>query len=195
MATVCNTLRRLRDFLRLEQRQRGLLVGRSRHTIESIEQGRLKLSPKLALEISQACGIDSGWLLSNDPSLPMVNRVATLYPTRFRARPGRGFEAAPVLPAHPGDEGRRRIRSTLSVAQGGSEKERRSAVHKTARALRPVRDRALSRAQGRSLFRAPERKRPLERFSFSTWRHGAIQARAQAVCGSNRRAHRLGEND
>ena len=82
MGRVRHNLRRLRDFLGLEQRELAVLVKRTRHTIEAIEQNRLRLSPQLAFQISRACGIDAGWLLSGDSDLPMVNRRANVYGRR-----------------------------------------------------------------------------------------------------------------
>jgi transcriptional regulator with XRE-family HTH domain len=55
-------LKRLRSFLGKTQREMAAIAGCSRHTIESIEFGRLKLSPKLALKISRACAVDFDWL-------------------------------------------------------------------------------------------------------------------------------------
>ena len=82
MATVHHSLRQLRAVLGIHQRQLAVLVDRSRHTIESLEIGRLKLSPQLAIEISRACGVDVSWLLANDPRLPMVNRAGVPYTRR-----------------------------------------------------------------------------------------------------------------
>jgi transcriptional regulator with XRE-family HTH domain len=74
-----NSLRHLRTFLGKEQREMAVIAGCSRHTVESIEQGRLKLSPRLATEIAEATAIDSSWLLANDQSLPMVTRAGAAY--------------------------------------------------------------------------------------------------------------------
>ena len=74
-----NSLRHLRTFLGKEQREMAVIAGCSRHTVESIEQGRLKLSPRLATEIAEATAIDSTWLLANDQSLPMVTRAGAAY--------------------------------------------------------------------------------------------------------------------
>ena len=82
MATVHHSLRQLRAVLGIHQQQLAVLVNRSRHTIESLEIGRLKLSPQLAVEISRACGVDAQWLLANDPRLPMVNRAGVPYTRR-----------------------------------------------------------------------------------------------------------------
>ena len=76
---VFSSVRHLRRIINKDQREFALLIGCSRHTIESIEQGRLKLSPRLAVTISHATGIDPGWLLANEGSLPMVNRSEQPY--------------------------------------------------------------------------------------------------------------------
>jgi transcriptional regulator with XRE-family HTH domain len=73
------TLKTLRVFLNKNQREMAVLVNRTRHLIESIEQRRAKLSAKLALEISRATGIDFYWLVDDDLSVPMVNRVGAPY--------------------------------------------------------------------------------------------------------------------
>jgi transcriptional regulator with XRE-family HTH domain len=79
MGTVRHNLRRLRDFLGLEQRQMAILARRSLDTIEALEQNRLRLSPKLAVELSKRFGVDAGWLLSDDLNLPMTNRSGGAY--------------------------------------------------------------------------------------------------------------------
>jgi transcriptional regulator with XRE-family HTH domain len=79
MKAVAHTLRQLREALGKDQRQMASLAGCTRHTIESVEQHRLKLSPRLAYKISEATGVDYAWLLANDSSLPMVNRVGEPY--------------------------------------------------------------------------------------------------------------------
>jgi hypothetical protein len=56
-----------------------LIAGCSRHTVESVEQGRLRLSARLATKISEATGIDYNWLLAGDPTLPMVARDGAPY--------------------------------------------------------------------------------------------------------------------
>jgi DNA-binding XRE family transcriptional regulator len=69
----CNGLRTLRTFLSLEQREMALLAQCSRHTIEAVEQGKLKLSPRLAAQVAKTCGVNLSWLLAGDANLPMTN--------------------------------------------------------------------------------------------------------------------------
>jgi transcriptional regulator with XRE-family HTH domain len=88
-----NSLRHLRTFLGKQQREMAVIAGCSRHTVESIEQGRLKLSPRLANEIAQVTGIDSSWLLANDETLPMVTRAGAAYSVK-------AFELAQPLPLY-----------------------------------------------------------------------------------------------
>ena len=88
-----NSLRHLRTFLGKQQREMAVIAGCSRHTVESIEQGRLKLSPRLATKIAQATAIDSSWLLANDQSLPMVTRAGAVYSVK-------AFELAQPLPLY-----------------------------------------------------------------------------------------------
>ena len=67
------SVRHLRLFLKKGQKEFCDLGGCTRHTIESIEQDRLKLSTSLGYKISQATGVDFGWLMANDENLPMIN--------------------------------------------------------------------------------------------------------------------------
>jgi DNA-binding XRE family transcriptional regulator len=64
----------LRTTLGLTQRAMAGVVGCSVHTVEALEQKRLKLSPKLALKTARACNVDAEWLMANDETLPLVNR-------------------------------------------------------------------------------------------------------------------------
>ena len=50
-----------------------LLARCSRHTIEAVEQGKLKLSPRLAAQVAKTCGVNLSWLLAGDANLPMTN--------------------------------------------------------------------------------------------------------------------------
>ena len=77
--TVFNSLRHLRQFIGLGQKEIADRAGCSRHAIESIEQGRLRLSTSLGFKISQATGCDFGWLMSNDESLLMINHEGQPY--------------------------------------------------------------------------------------------------------------------
>ena len=71
--TTFPNLRRLRRFLDLSQQEFALLAECTRHTIESVEQGRLHLSNDLGFRISRVTGIDLAWLMADDENLPMVN--------------------------------------------------------------------------------------------------------------------------
>ena len=63
------------------------LVGCTRHTVESLEMGRLKLSTGLGFKFAQATGVDYGWLMANDESLPMINNEGLEYTQeRFSSR-------------------------------------------------------------------------------------------------------------
>jgi hypothetical protein len=48
------------------------LAGCSLHLVQSIEIGRMKLSAKVANEISRRTGVSEAWLMENDPKAPMV---------------------------------------------------------------------------------------------------------------------------
>jgi DNA-binding XRE family transcriptional regulator len=73
------TVQQLRRFLDLGQKELADLAGCSRHTIESVEQGRLKLSTQLASKIAVACGVDLVWLTANNPNSPMINHEGQPY--------------------------------------------------------------------------------------------------------------------
>jgi hypothetical protein len=63
----------------MSQKEMSVLGDCSRHAIESVEYGRLKLSTRLGFKISQACGVDLGWLMANDENLPMINHEGQPY--------------------------------------------------------------------------------------------------------------------
>lgn len=78
-APVPSTLTRLRQTIGLSQSALAALVGKSVHTIQSIEQGKLLMSKELALKVSHETGIDVDWLLSGEPGstpLPLVKLIA-----------------------------------------------------------------------------------------------------------------------
>ena len=77
--TVFNSLRHLRIALGRTQKDMCSLVGCTRHTVESLEMGRLKLSTGLGFKFAQATGVDYGWLMANDESLPMINNEGLEY--------------------------------------------------------------------------------------------------------------------
>ena len=70
--TASAKLRQLRATIGKSQREFAGIVGVTRHTIESAEIGRLKISPLLAMRIQRACGVDADWLLGDDGE-PMRN--------------------------------------------------------------------------------------------------------------------------
>ncbi len=49
------------------------VIGRSTHTVNSLESGRLDLSPELAATISRKTGVFFGWLLDETKHGPPVN--------------------------------------------------------------------------------------------------------------------------
>jgi len=65
----------LRKNLALRQNELAKMVGCSVNTITSIEVGRLKLSESLAKRIAVVTDCDEQWLLANDVSVPMPERV------------------------------------------------------------------------------------------------------------------------
>jgi transcriptional regulator with XRE-family HTH domain len=77
--TVFNSLRYLRLTLRKTQKEMSSLVGCTRHAIESLEVGRLKLSTSMGFKFAQATGVDYGWLMENDEKLPMISNEGLPY--------------------------------------------------------------------------------------------------------------------
>jgi len=61
----------LRKALRLKQSDLAALVGCSAATIQSIEMLRLKISKRLAAQISAATGVNVDWILNNNVDVPM----------------------------------------------------------------------------------------------------------------------------
>jgi hypothetical protein len=47
--------------------------------IQSAEIGRERLSPRIASEFSRTSGVDSTWLMSDDPTAPMIGHDGRLY--------------------------------------------------------------------------------------------------------------------
>ena len=60
----------LRTTIGLTQKEMGNLVARAARTIQAVELGKLPLSQDLAMLIARATGIDAGWLLGNDATVP-----------------------------------------------------------------------------------------------------------------------------
>ena len=58
----------------LTQKELAAYAGTSTWTIQAIELEKLQLSQSLAFRISQATGVDYGWLTKNDLSRPPVNQ-------------------------------------------------------------------------------------------------------------------------
>jgi transcriptional regulator with XRE-family HTH domain len=58
----------------LTQKELAAYAGTSTWTIQAVELGKLKLSERLALRISEATGVDYAWLMQNDLSRPPVNQ-------------------------------------------------------------------------------------------------------------------------
>lgn len=68
-----------REITGLKQFAFADIVGCSLSTIQSVEVGRLKLSKGLASRIEVKTGINSGWLLENDPTKPPIDLVGEPY--------------------------------------------------------------------------------------------------------------------
>jgi transcriptional regulator with XRE-family HTH domain len=68
-----NTVAHLRKILQRTQEDFAVLAGVSRNAVASLESGRLKLSARLANKISEQTNVNPHWLLTADPSAPMVN--------------------------------------------------------------------------------------------------------------------------
>jgi DNA-binding XRE family transcriptional regulator len=80
--TIPAKLRQLRSVLSKTQKEFSAIIGVSKDTIESLEQGRLKLSPKLALRISRMCGVDHAWLNDDANDKEMINEYGEPYTLR-----------------------------------------------------------------------------------------------------------------
>jgi transcriptional regulator with XRE-family HTH domain len=74
-----SNLRQLRKFLTLTQKEMGDVGSCSRHTVQSIEIGRVVLSARIAAKISESTNIDPSWLTSDDPGAPMTNVAGEAY--------------------------------------------------------------------------------------------------------------------
>jgi transcriptional regulator with XRE-family HTH domain len=68
----------LRQVLGISAAEFARLVGRSFHTINSVESGRLSLSEELATRISHETNAELGWLLDAAQTGPPVNRSGEL---------------------------------------------------------------------------------------------------------------------
>ena len=74
-----SNLKRLRKFLTLTQKEMAELGGCSRHTVQSIEIGRVVLSARIAAKISATTGCDLSWLMGGDSRAPMINVASEPY--------------------------------------------------------------------------------------------------------------------
>lgn len=79
----------------LTQKEMGDHGGCSRHTIQSCEIGRVVLSPRIATKISLTTGIDSTWLMNNNPSAPMINASGEPYRYEVDFQPRQRNRKAP----------------------------------------------------------------------------------------------------
>jgi DNA-binding XRE family transcriptional regulator len=64
---------------RMTQKELAALAGCAESTIQSIEVGKLKLSPALAFKISRATGVNYSWLLADDVTRPIINHLGAPY--------------------------------------------------------------------------------------------------------------------
>jgi transcriptional regulator with XRE-family HTH domain len=72
--TLRHSLALLRQQLgKMTQKELAELAGCKRTSIQAIELGKLKLSPKLTHRISRATGANYSWLLEGNPSKPPIN--------------------------------------------------------------------------------------------------------------------------
>ena len=71
--TLAAKLGHLRSHLGKTQKEFSAIIACSKDTIESLEQGRLKLSPSLAMRIQRACGVDRAWLTDDGAPDEMRN--------------------------------------------------------------------------------------------------------------------------
>jgi len=62
MAALDSRMKELRAFLGLTQKQMSSVLSCSVHSLLSIELGRMKLSPRMALKVVRATGISRDWL-------------------------------------------------------------------------------------------------------------------------------------
>ena len=64
----------LRSIIGISAEKFAELIGRSIHTVKSLESGRLGLSEELAIKISVETGVSANWLLAGDPQAqPLID--------------------------------------------------------------------------------------------------------------------------
>jgi transcriptional regulator with XRE-family HTH domain len=73
------TLAVLRGIIGITAEQMGKRLGCSKHTINSIEIGRIKLGEERAQKLSQSTGVSLSWLLANNPAVPPVTSHGVAY--------------------------------------------------------------------------------------------------------------------
>src|SRR5262245_36752431 len=70
----------LRSTIGISAKKLADLIGRSIHTVKSLESGRLALSEDLAMKISHETGVDTRWLLGGNPQTrPFPDVIAQEY--------------------------------------------------------------------------------------------------------------------
>ena len=72
-AKAAHVLAKFREELGLHQNELAKRVGLHRRTIQDIERGKLHLSRRSALRISEKTGVSVDWLQANDPKREIIN--------------------------------------------------------------------------------------------------------------------------
>jgi transcriptional regulator with XRE-family HTH domain len=97
-ATGTHNLRRLREELRLEQKQFAPVIHLSKSLLQKLENEKRPLSRRQAEDIAACTGISVGWLLRNDRSEPLVDSKGKPYSEeRFRLAQAMRFDLMPTL--------------------------------------------------------------------------------------------------
>jgi transcriptional regulator with XRE-family HTH domain len=78
-ATLYSSLKELRKFLGLTQKEMAIHGSCSPAMIQSAEIGRKPLSVAIAFKVSESTGIDFAWLMSDDPRAPMITSAGEEY--------------------------------------------------------------------------------------------------------------------
>jgi hypothetical protein len=77
----------LRKFLGIRtSEEMARILKRSEHTIRSVESGRLKLSPSLAVRMFHETGISIDWLMKGDPTVPPIAESGEPYTPKIYER-------------------------------------------------------------------------------------------------------------
>ncbi len=85
----------LRLSLGLHQQELADLAGCSRELIQSVELKRAKLTPDLALRISEATGVNLAWLMGNDLKAPPIATSGNPY-MRYHFENAQQLKVAPL---------------------------------------------------------------------------------------------------